>query len=216
MIRPVIRYFATLGSAGLLAALGALVSPVVWPTDPDASLVVRNGQLVGEVVGYIWQADPHTAIIHVSSSVLGLRAFPVRIDPETRITDGDKEGGFGDLGKHARVRVLYEAHPRGRRARSIELLHHDAPLGPAVGNVLPGSTAGYWVEVGVFYEADAAGILAQRLLEHGMIVSIEPLHVDGGRRRALRVQVGPFADERAALAAQHNLRVTGFRAQALW
>ena len=66
MIRRVFRYVATLGGAGLLVGMGALLSPLVWPTDPDGSLAMRDGRLVGEVSGYVWHADPNTATIHVS------------------------------------------------------------------------------------------------------------------------------------------------------
>lgn len=106
--------------------MGALLSPLVWPTDPDASLAMRDGRLVGEVVGYVWHAGPNTTTIHVSSSLVGLRTFPVMVSAETRITDGDREGAFGDLRKHARVHLVYEAWPDGRLATSVTLLHGTA------------------------------------------------------------------------------------------
>jgi sporulation related protein len=217
MIRRVLRYIATLGSAGLLAVL-VVLSPAIWPSDPDASLVLRNGQLVGETVGYVWQADPSTATIQVSASLVGLRAIPVTVSPDTRITDGDKEGAFGDLGKHRRVRVVYEARADGRLASSIELLHQGMPIARVMGEDEARSTpaTGYWVEVGIFTDPDAAGALATRMLEHNLTVSIESLTLRGGDQRALRVQVGPFADESAARAAQQNLRAMGHQAHALW
>jgi SPOR domain len=215
MIRGVMRYLAAFGSAGVLAVLAAVFSPLVWPADPDASLVVRNGQLVGEVVGYVWQADANTATIHVSSSVVGLRTFPVTINADTRIIDGDKEGAFGDLDRHARVHLVYEARPGGRLASSIMLLRQSA--GPeTVVDASPTPVAGYWVEVGTFVDPDAAGALAARLLEHNMMVSIESVPVGGGRQRMLRVQVGPFPDEAAGRAAEQNLRAIGHQAHALW
>jgi hypothetical protein len=218
MIRRVLRYVATLGGAGLLVVTGALLSPLVWPPDPDASLVIRDGRLVGEVVGYVWQADPGTATIHVSSSLVGLRAFPVTVNAGTRITDGDKEGAFGDLSKHSRVHLVYEAHADGRLASSIELLRQGAASAtmPAVAASLPMPGTGYWVEVGVFTDAEAAGTLAMRLLEHNLAVSIDSLAVRGRRQRFLRVQVGPFPDESAARAVEQNLRAGGYQARALW
>jgi hypothetical protein len=215
MIRGVTRYFAAFGSAGVLAVLAAVFSPLIWPADPDASLVVRNGQLVGEVVGYVWHSDANTATIHVSSSVVGLRTFPVTISADTRIIDGEKEGAFGDLDRHARVHLVYEARPGGRLASSIVLLRHTTTSETAAD---AGSTpvAGYWVEVGMFVDPDAAGALATRLLEHNMTVAIESVPVGGGQQRMLRVQVGPFPDEVTGRAAEQNLRAIGHQAHALW
>jgi SPOR domain len=221
MIRRVIRYFASLATAGVLAGLGAVLSPAIWPPDPDASLTPMNGQLVGETIGYVWAADPNTATIQISSSLVGLRAFPVRVTPDTRITDGDKEGAFGDLGKHMRVHVIYESGAHGRVASSIELLRSGAPAtpamvahtGPAATETVP--TAGYWVELGTFADAEAAGTLVTRLLEHNLTVSVESVTTRGGRHRVLRVQVGPFPDEAAATAAQQNLRAIGYQAHAI-
>jgi hypothetical protein len=214
MIRGVTRYLAAFG-AGALAVLAAVFSPLVWPADPDASLVVRNGQLVGEVVGYVWHTDANTATIHVSSSVVGLRTFPVTINADTRILDGDKEGAFGDLDRHARVHLVYEARPGGRLASSIVLLRHGA-ASETVADASPAPVAGYWVEVGMFVDSDAAGALATRLLEHNMAVSIESVPVGGGLQRMLRVQVGPFPDEAAGRAAEQNLIAIGHQAHALW
>ncbi len=221
MIRRVFRYVATLGSAGLVG-MAALLSPLIWPADPDSSLVLRNGQLVGEVVGYVWQADPNTATIQVSSSLIGLRAFPVTVNVDTRITDGEKEGAFGDLSKHRRVRLIYEARAHGRLASSIELLRPGGPASPETTTdvaIEPTPATGYWVEVGVFSDPEAAGVLATRLLEHNLAVSIESVSVRGSQQRVLRVlrvQVGPYAHESAARAAQQNLRAIGHQARALW
>ena len=216
MIRRVFRYVATL--AGLLLVTGTLLSPLVWPSDPDASLVIRDGRLVGEVVGYVWQVDPGTATIHVSSSLVGLRAVPVMVDAQTRITDGDKEGAFGDLSKHARVHLVYEADGDDRLASSITLLRQGAASATAAAVVasLPMPATGYWVEVGVFTDAEAAGTLVMRLLEHNLAVSIDSLAVRGRRQPFLRVQVGPFPNEATARAAEHNLRAGGHQARALW
>jgi len=218
MIRRVLRYIATLGSAGLLAGMGVLVSPLLWPADPDSSLVIRNGHLVGEVVGYVWQADPRTATIEVSASPIGLRALTVRVAPDTRITDGGKEGAFGDLARHTRVRLIYEPGPGGRVASSIELLRHGRTGVPALAGAggPPHRVPGYWVEVAAFTDADAAAALATRLLEHNLTVSIESAAVHGRRRPVLRVRIGPFADEADARAAQQNLRTRGFQAHAVW
>lgn len=218
MIRRVLRHVATLGGAGLLVGMGALLSPLIWPADPDASLAIRDGRLVGEVVGYVWQADANTATIHVSSSLIGLRAFPVTVSPETRITDGDKEGAFGDLRKHARVHLVYETWPDGRLATSIALLHGTTASAArqAAAALLPPPAAEYWVEVGVFTDAESAGVLATRLLEYNLDVSIDSVSVRGSGHRLVRVQVGPFPDEFAARATQQNLRAVGHQARTLW
>ena len=207
-----------LGGAGLLAGIGALVLSLVWPADPDASLEIRNGHLVGEVVGYVWHADPNTATIRVSTNPVGFRAFAVRINENTRITVGRKEGGFGDLTKHTPVRLIYQAGANGRTASSIELLrqrHAGSSADASAGRSLR-SVADYWVEVGVFTDHDAAAALAARLLERDLAVSIESALVHVRRHPLLRVQIGPFTDEAAARAAQRSLRASGYQARALW
>ena len=72
---------------------------------------------------------------------------------------------------------------------------------------------GYWVEVGVFADPDTTDGFMARLLEQNLAVSIEPATSRDGRHRVLRVQVGPFADEASAIAAQQNLRAIGYQAQ---
>jgi hypothetical protein len=223
MIRRVLRYFTILGSAGLLAAVSVMASPLIWPRDPDSSLVVRDGRFVGEVVGYIWGVDFDEATIQVSASVLGLYTFPVAVSSATRITEGEKEGAFADLGRLRRVRVVYEARDDGRVARSIELLRAGTPAGPPTAvadrpGVEYAPSDGYWVEVGVFAEteAEAATALLTRLLEQNQAVSMETVTARDGHTRRLRVQVGPFPDGAAASAAQQNLRTIGYQAQLLW
>lgn len=218
MIRRVFRYLVTLGTAGLLAGMGALALPLVWPADPDSALVMRNGHLVGEVVGYVWRADPGTATIEVSASPIGLRTLTVRVDADTRITDGGKEGGFGDLTQHTRVRLTYEPRPSGRVASSIELLRHGRPGSPALtrDGHPPHRMPGYWMEAATSTDPEGAAVLATRLLEHNLSVSIESAAVRGRQQPVLRVRIGPFADEAAARAAQQNLLASGFQALALW
>jgi hypothetical protein len=218
MIRRVLRYLATFGGAGLLAVASVVVSPLVWPPDPDASLVLRNGQFVGEVVGYVWGADPDTATIQVSSSLVGFHTVPVAVSSTTRITEGQKEGAFGDLDVHRRVRVVYEFREHLRVATSIELLRAGEPattLSAAASAAGQPPAAGYWVEVGTFTDAESAGVLVTRLLEHNLNVSLESVSARAGQPRVLRVQVGPFPDEAAAAAAQQNLRAIGYEARAI-
>ncbi len=67
MIRRVLRYLTIYGSAGLLAIVSVIASPLIWPRDPDSSLVVRDGRFVGEVVGYVWGIDFDASTIQVSA-----------------------------------------------------------------------------------------------------------------------------------------------------
>lgn len=199
----------------LLTGLGFAMYPQIWPPDPDASITLKDGQFVGETVGFVWAADPRTATIQVSSSLVGFRAVPVTISADTKITDGDKEGAFGDLGKYTRVRVVYEARQQGRLASSIELLRNGARDPRATTDVASGPRApatGYWVDVGVFTDPEAAGALAARLLEHNLTVSLESVTLPGQQHSVVRVQVGPYPDEAAARAAQQNLRAIGYQA----
>ena len=216
MLRPIVRCLAALGGAGLLAATIVVMSPLIWPPNPDGSLELRNGQLVGETIGYVWQTDADTGTIHVTSSLVGLRRTPVTVTAGTQIMVGDKYGAFADLVRNAHVRVLYESHEHVRLASSIEVLGPGA-VAAAVTNaplrVEHTPAVGYWVEVGVFADPDTANGLMARLLEQDLAVAIEPATSRDGRHRVLRVQVGPFADEAAAIAAQQNLRAIGYQAQ---
>jgi hypothetical protein len=217
MIRPIVRRLAALGGAGLLAATIARMSPLIWPPDPDASLELKNGQLVGETIGYVWQTDADTGTIYVTSSLVGLRRTPVTVTPGTQITVGDKYGAFADLVRNAHVRVLYESHERVRLASSIEVLGRGAVASALTRNAPPvvehTPAAGYWLEMGVFADAHTADGLVARLLEQDLAVSIEPATSRDGQHRVLRVQVGPFDDEASAIAAQQNLRAIGYQAQ---
>jgi hypothetical protein len=217
MVRPLLRYVVAVAALVLLVGAGFTLYPQIWPPDPDNSVTLKDGQFIGEAVGFVWATDPSTATIQVSASLVGFRAIPMTVSTQTRITDGAKEGAFGDLGKYTRVRVVYEAREDGRLAKSIELLRNGAPGGPAAAEVAArrAPAPGYWVEVGVFTDPEAAGALVARLLEHNLTVSLESVTLRGQQRPVLRVQVGPFADEAAATAAQQNLRAIGYQAHAI-
>jgi hypothetical protein len=217
MIRRVVRGLGALGGTALLAATIVLMPPLIWPPDPDASLELKNGQLVGETIGYVWQTDADTGTIHVSASLVGLRRTPVTVTAGTQITVGDKYGAFADLVRNVHVRVLYESHEHVRLASSIEVLGQGAVASSVAKDAPPRvehtPAVGYWVAVGVFADPDTADGLMARLLEQNLAVSIEPATSRDGQHRVLRVQVGPFADEATALAAQQNLRSIGYQAQ---
>ena len=52
MVRRIARYLATFGMTGVLIVGTVIIAPLVWPPGPDASLVLRNGQLMGEAVDF--------------------------------------------------------------------------------------------------------------------------------------------------------------------
>lgn len=215
MLRRAVRYVATFGATGLVIVVAVVLAPLVWPPDPDASLVLRDGQLIGETVGYVWQTSADTGTVHVSASVLGLRTVPVTVTAGTRIVVGDKEGAFADLVRSTPVRVVYESCEHVRFARSIELLVQGAD---DAGDVTPPriertSATGFWVEMGTFADPAGADRLVTRLLEQNLMVSLEPATSPDGAHRVLRVQVGPYPDESSAVAAQQNLRAIGYQAQ---
>ena len=219
MIRRAWRHLVMLAGAGLVIATGIMMFPLIWPPDPDASLTLTNGQLVGETVGYVWQTDADSGTIYVSASVLGLRRLPVTVTAGTKITVGEKFGAFADLVRNAPVRIVYESHKHARLASSVEVLTPgqlaaalEARL-PAPPPVEHAPAVGYWLEVGVFADPKAADGLMARLLEKNLPVSIEPATSRDGRHSVLRLQVGPYADEAAALVAQQNLRAIGYQAQ---
>jgi hypothetical protein len=106
----------------LLAVAVPVLQPLLWPPDPDASLVLENGKLTGETVGYLWQVDTDARTVRVSSSLLGLRAVSLEVTDETKILIHDKQGGFRDLWKDMLVRASYEVRGAAHVAKSIELV----------------------------------------------------------------------------------------------
>jgi hypothetical protein len=215
MVRRLARYLATFGMTGALIAAAVILAPLVWPPDPDASLVLRNGQLMGETVGYVWQTSADSGTVYVSASVVGLRAIPVTVTAGTRIDVAGKEGAFADLARSTPVRVIYESRDHVRFASSIEVLVHGSgeTIDTAEPRIEHATATGYWVEMGIFANPEAADRLVTRLLEQNLAVSIEAASSPDGEHRVLRVQVGPYADEAAAVAVQQNLRTIGYQAQ---
>jgi hypothetical protein len=219
MIGRVFRHLVIL-AAGLVTGTGIMMFPLMWPPDPDASLTLTNGQLIGETVGYVWQTDAESGTIYVSASLLGLRRLPVTVTAGTKITVGDKYGAFADLVRNSPVRVVYESHDHVRLASAVEVLGPGALA--AATEIKPvfdpprvehAPAVGYWLEVGVFADPNGADGLMARLLEQNLPVSIEPATSRDGRYSVLRVQVGPYAGETAAIVAQQNLRAIGYQTQ---
>jgi len=200
---------------GVLIAGAVIIAPLVWPPNPDASLVLRNGQLMGEAVGYVRQTSADSGTVYVSASVVGLRAVPVTVTAGTRIDVAGKEGAFADLVRNTPVRVVYESRDGVRLASSIELLVQGSgeTFDLAQPRIEHATATGYWVEVGVFAEPEAADRLMTHLLEQNLTVAIEPATSPDGEHRVLRVQIGPYDDEASAVAVQQNLRSVGYQAQ---
>jgi len=76
-----------------------------------------------------------------------------------------------------------------------------APLQAATA---PVTATSYWVQVGAFRNPDAAGRLARRLHEQGLVLSHGP-------ELLLRVRVGPFPDRAEALSKLLELRAKGYK-----
>ena len=54
------RLITLVAGGGMLVVLGAaalIVWPLLWPPDPDASVQLVNGRLMGEVTGYVGRVD---------------------------------------------------------------------------------------------------------------------------------------------------------------
>ena len=112
----------------LVAGGGAMLRPLVWPQDPDASLQMVNGRLVGEAMGYVSAVDSDERILKISASILGLRAVTLSVGNDATIMIGDKQGGLGDLSVDMPVRVSYALDGDTRRAMAVERL----PAGSSV------------------------------------------------------------------------------------
>ena len=106
----------------LLVGGGAMLRPFVWPEDPDASLQMVNGRLVGEAMGYVAAVDSDERILKISASVLGLRAVTLSVGDDATIMIGDKQGGLGDLAVDMPVRVAYALDGGTHRAMAVERL----------------------------------------------------------------------------------------------
>jgi hypothetical protein len=121
-----IRLVAGGGMVMVLGAAALMLWPLLWPPDPDASVQLVNGRLVGETSGYVGRIDRESQTVDVSSSLVGWRPIVLVVNHETAILVQDRQGGFGDLLKDLPVRVSYEVVGDKRLARSIEVVTDDA------------------------------------------------------------------------------------------
>ena len=129
------------GMLVLLSAGALMVWPLLWPSDPDASVRLVNGRLLGEATGYVGHIDRDARTVDVSASLLGWRPVVLVVNESTAILVHNRLGGFGDLWKDMPVRVAYEVLGNRRLARSIEVVAGDDRQSSGVVNgAAPGMT----------------------------------------------------------------------------
>jgi hypothetical protein len=131
----------------VLGAAAMMLWPLLWPPDPDASVQLVNGRLIGETSGYVGRVDRTAQTVDISSSLVGWRPIMVVVNDQTAIMVQNRQGGFGDLLKDLPVRISYEVVGDRRLAKSIEVVTEEgeraraAAGGPASGSVAPGLTS---------------------------------------------------------------------------
>ena len=141
-----IRLVAGGGMVVVLGAAAMMLWPLLWPPDPDASVQLVNGRLIGETSGYVGRVDRTAQTVDISSSLVGWRPIVVVVNDQTAIMVQSRQGGFGDLLKDLPVRVSYEVVGDRRLAKSIEVVTEDgersrAPASGKNGSVTPGLTS---------------------------------------------------------------------------
>jgi hypothetical protein len=109
----------------VLGAAALMLWPLLWPPDPDASVQLVSGHLIGETSGYVGRVNRDAQTVDVSSSLIGWRPIVLVINEQTSILVQNRQGGFGDLSKDLPVRVSYEIVGDRRLARSIEIVTED-------------------------------------------------------------------------------------------
>jgi len=130
----------------VLGAAAMMLWPLLWPPDPDASVQLVNGRLIGETSGYVGRVDRAAQTVDISSSLVGWRPIMVVVNDQTSIMVQNRQGGFGDLLKDLPVRVSYEVVGDRRLAKSIEVVTEDGERARAAasgknGSVTPGLTS---------------------------------------------------------------------------
>jgi hypothetical protein len=109
----------------VLGAAALMLWPLLWPSDPDTSVQLVNGRLVGETSGYVGRVDRDARTVDVSSSLVGWRPVVLVVNEHTAIQVQDRPGEIGDLVKDLPVRVTYEMVGDKRLAKSIEVITDD-------------------------------------------------------------------------------------------
>jgi hypothetical protein len=123
------RLIKLVAGGGMLVVLGAaalMLWPLLWPPDPDASVQLVNGRLMGEATGYVGRIDRDARTVDVSASLVGWRPIVIAVNESTAILVQNRQGGFGDLWKDMPVRVSYEVVGERRLAKSIEVVTGEA------------------------------------------------------------------------------------------
>ena len=110
----------------VLGAAALMLWPLLWPSDPDTSVQLVNGRLVGETSGYVGRVDRDARTVDVSSSLVGWRPVVLVVNEHTAIQVQDRPGEIGDLVKDLPVRVSYEVVGDKRLAKSIEVITDEA------------------------------------------------------------------------------------------
>ncbi|HEU4367642.1 MAG TPA: hypothetical protein VFV05_05360 [Methylomirabilota bacterium] len=142
LVWPLVRGMMGLVVLALVGVATLILWPLMSPPNPDASVQLVDGRMIGETTGYVARIDRAGHTVTVSASLLGLSPVVLIVNGETVITVRDRQGGFGDLWRDLPVRVSYEVRGDTRFARSIEVLTADAgtPPGSADRAPLPAAT----------------------------------------------------------------------------
>ena len=93
-----IRLVAGGGMVMVLGAAALMLWPLLWPPDPDASVQLVSGHLVGETSGYVGRVNHDAQTVDVSSSLIGWRPIVLAVNEQTSILVQNRQGGFGDPG----------------------------------------------------------------------------------------------------------------------
>ena len=151
-----IKLFAGGGMLVVLGAAALMLWPLLWPPDPDASVQMVNGRMIGEATGYVGRIDRDARTVDVSASLLGWRPIVLIVTETTSILVQNRQGGFGDLWKDMPVRPSYEVVDDARLARSIEVAAADAE--PSRGVVNGAVRAPAWGRVAARPRSKARGL----------------------------------------------------------
>ena len=139
LVWPLVKGIAGVAALALIGVATLILWSLMSPPDPDASVHLVNGRLIGETSGYVARIDRESHTVAVSTSLLGLHPVVLVVNGETVITVRDRQGGFGDLWKDLPVRASYEVRGTARVARSIEILTTDAGTTPRSADSVPPS-----------------------------------------------------------------------------
>jgi hypothetical protein len=139
-----VKLFAGGGMLVVLGAAALMLWPLLWPPDPDVSVQLVNGRLLGEATGYVGRIDRDARTVDVSASLVGWRPVVLTVNEATAILVQNRQGGFGDLWKDMPVRVSYEVVGDHRLAKSIEVVTSDGEPTRAVNGAVstpPGASS---------------------------------------------------------------------------